>query len=263
MSAILFELTAGNSIHAQVELAAEWGFAAFCDPGLLQRPRNDRLATLNAMLSRGLMIAPPRGPAAQTAADLRRWTHDVVRAMDQLAGWNLSGLRVDYGPLTHEWTSSGADFRRVWRTQLARLADSAQRRKLVIFLEPWDDGRAGLDAFTSAAECVLEMQHPALRLSMDTYGLAAAGFDLASIFAKYAHMIGHVELADFPGGCEPGTGALPIVTCLRHLLDSGYAGVIGLRHGNSQPGPAGERAVRRACDKLRSRLGGGFATSVV
>jgi len=42
--------------------------------------------------------------------------------------------------------------------------------------------------------------------------------------------IGHVQIADAPGGHEPGTGELPIGEYLRQLDDGGYTGWIGLEY---------------------------------
>jgi len=46
-----------------------------------------------------------------------------------------------------------------------------------------------------------------------------------------------------PGRKEPGTGEVNYGNVFRHLHGRGYRGVVGMEHGNSRPGRAGERAV--------------------
>ncbi len=250
----LFEATAGGDVRDQIALAAEWGFPAFLDAGLLQRSPAEAEAIVTALASFDLTPGPPRGPAVPASPQgLRRWRDDVRQTLSLIKTWQIAGLRLDYGPATYSWMSAGLS-RQERREALRRLADAAQRQESVLLLEPWDDGRAGQCVFTSAQDLVQSCEHPALKLSVDTYRWAAAGFHLANVFADAADIIGHVELADFPGGCEPGTGLLPLATCLRQLLASGYTGVIGLRHGTSQTGIAGDQLVRTACARLTSAV---------
>lgn len=55
--------------------------------------------------------------------------------------------------------------------------------------------------------------------------------------------IAYIQVADVPGRKEPTTGEINYKNVFRHLRDKGYQGLIGMEHGFSKPGAAGEQAV--------------------
>jgi hydroxypyruvate isomerase len=60
-------------------------------------------------------------------------------------------------------------------------------------------------------------------------------------------------MGDNPGRKEPTTGEINYTNVFRHIHDKGYIGVMGMEHGNSKPGKAGEQAVIDAyvaCDSF-------------
>lgn len=83
--------------------------------------------------------------------------------------------------------------------------------------------RQGLDL----AEAV---DHPALQVLADVFHNAVDGQTFADAFAGRIGLIGHVQVADFEGRHEPGTGSLPWATLLPLLQSRGYVGPIGLEY---------------------------------
>ncbi len=106
-------------------------------------------------------------------------------------------------------------------------------------VEPWAHLPADRGWYDLFAEIVHEVNHPLCRLSVDTYRLASAGIDVVSYLQRHAAILGHVELADYPGGFEPGSGTLDIAGIVAATALSPHDGVIGLRCGLSQPRQAG------------------------
>ena len=51
---------------------------------------------------------------------------------------------------------------------------------------------------------------------------------------------------DVPGRKEPTTGEINFKNVFRHLFDKGYKGIVGMEHGISQPGAAGEQRLIQA-----------------
>lgn len=83
--------------------------------------------------------------------------------------------------------------------------------------------RQGLD--------LVEAVHsPALRLLADVYHGAVSGETFEQAFADRIELVGHVQVADFEGRHEPGTGTLPWATLVPLLQQRGYAGAIGLEY---------------------------------
>lgn len=71
---------------------------------------------------------------------------------------------------------------------------------------------------------------PALRLLADVYHGAVGGETFDQAFADRIGLVGHVQVADFEGRHEPGTGTLPWATLMPLLQQRGYAGAIGLEY---------------------------------
>ncbi|MFG6428958.1 TIM barrel protein [Roseateles sp. LYH14W] len=88
--------------------------------------------------------------------------------------------------------------------------------------------RQGLDI-------VEEVGSPALKVLADVFHNAVDGQSFEDAFADRVELIGHVQLADFEGRHEPGTGSLPWATLLPLLRERGYTGPIGLEYLPSLP----------------------------
>ena len=55
--------------------------------------------------------------------------------------------------------------------------------------------------------------------------------------------IAYFQVGDNPGRNEPTTGEMNYKNIFKHIYDKGYQGIVGMEHGNSLKGKAGERAV--------------------
>ena len=88
----------------------------------------------------------------------------------------------------------------------------------------------------TAAECcaILDRLEEAgttnVKFLCDLYHLAANGEDLANVVESYTGRTGHVQIADYPGRGQPGTGTLPLEALLTALRRGGYNGSVGLEY---------------------------------
>jgi hydroxypyruvate isomerase len=73
-----------------------------------------------------------------------------------------------------------------------------------------------------------QVNSPRVRVLYDLYHSVAEGEDTGEVLKQIAGAIGHVQVADFPGRGEPGSGQIDWHEKLAQLRDSGYAGVIGV-----------------------------------
>jgi hydroxypyruvate isomerase len=69
-----------------------------------------------------------------------------------------------------------------------------------------------------------------LGLLADLYHLAVNGDDVERVIAEHTARTAHVQVADYPGRNEPGTGKLPLEEQLAALEAGGYAGWVGLEY---------------------------------
>jgi hydroxypyruvate isomerase len=73
-----------------------------------------------------------------------------------------------------------------------------------------------------------QVNSPRVRVLYDLYHSVAEGEDTQEVLRQIAGTIGHVQVADFPGRGEPGSGRIDWNEKLAQLRGSGYAGVIGV-----------------------------------
>lgn len=76
---------------------------------------------------------------------------------------------------------------------------------------------------------------PALRLLADVYHGAVTGETFEQAFADRIELVGHVQVADYEGRHEPGTGTLPWQGLVPLLQQRGYRGAVGLEYLPSLP----------------------------
>ena len=67
-------------------------------------------------------------------------------------------------------------------------------------------------------------------LLLDLYHLAANGDDLDRAITAYADRVAHVQIADFPGRGEPGSGTLDLDRHLSALVAAGYSGYVAAEY---------------------------------
>ena len=79
-------------------------------------------------------------------------------------------------------------------------------------------------------DIVEAVDRPALRLLADVYHGAVTGESFEQAFADRMALVGHVQVADFEGRHEPGTGSLPWQRLVPLLRQRGSRGAIGLEY---------------------------------
>jgi hydroxypyruvate isomerase len=77
-----------------------------------------------------------------------------------------------------------------------------------------------------------------VKLLFDAYHVYQEHDDLIAAFVQHASIVGHVQLADFPGRCEPGAGEIDVRTFLEAVAGSSYDGWIGLEYVSKGPASA-------------------------
>ena len=58
--------------------------------------------------------------------------------------------------------------------------------------------------------------------------------------------IAYFQIGDNPGRKEPTTGEMNYKNIFKHIHAKGYKGVLGMEHGNSEPGKEGEMKLIKA-----------------
>lgn len=115
---------------------------------------------------------------------------------------------------------------------VASAAEIAKEYQLTVLLEAVNarvDHPGVLFSNTSDAFYVVEqVNSPNVKVLYDLYHSVAEGESPDQVLPSIIHRIGHVQIADFPGRGEPGSGDLDWPAQLQLLRENGYDGVIGV-----------------------------------
>jgi len=240
----MFKHSAGDDLGDQLKFAADQGFVAWQDNGLKARPIEvqEKLGRTMASLGMemGLFVASTAFPVLHGARkDDAAWHQvlDDVRDSVEIA----KRVRSQWITILpgRAGDARSADLRSDQGIELLkRCCDILEPHGLSLVLEPltWSTDVAGAQVVDS----------PACKLLFDLCRWDMIGGGLTSNIDSAWPAIGYVQCADNPGRKEPGTGTIDYPRLVRHLVARGYTGMIGMEHGNSKPGAAGERAVIEA-----------------
>ena len=120
---------------------------------------------------------------------------------------------------------------------LKAAAPVARRFGVKLVLEPLsriDEPKNFLRTTKEGLDIIDDVADPAVTLLFDLYHAVAEGEDLKVELASRVDRVGHVQIADYPGRHEPGSGTVAWEDSLRWLRDAGYHGRIGLEYMPSE-----------------------------
>lgn len=94
-------------------------------------------------------------------------------------------------------------------------------------LEPLSGTRPDYPVRTAEqAVAIIERAGGGIGLLADLYHLAANDQDIPTVLRTHIDRIAHVQIADWPGRHQPGTGRIPIASHLELLEALGYQGLV-------------------------------------
>jgi hydroxypyruvate isomerase len=171
----------------------------------------------------GVLSIPSR--SAEFRANL-----DVATAIGERLG--VSAFNALYGNRVEGVSASEQDA--LARENLGLAADAAARIGATVLVEavsgPKQYPLRTADDAVAVVEAVRADGHPNVAFLCDLFHLANNGDDLDAAIAKHADVTQHVQIADWPGRGEPGTGELDLDRYLTEFAARGYAGWVGLEY---------------------------------
>jgi len=93
-----------------------------------------------------------------------------------------------------------------------------------------------LDRFLAVVE---QVGADGIGVVLDLYHAAVNGEDARAFLRRHAGLVAHVQLADFPGRHEPGTGTIDFAALFATMEAAGYRGSVGLEYVPTRPIAAG------------------------
>lgn len=258
----MFKHSAGNDPVEQLRFMAGEGFTALEDNGMRGRT-TDMQETIAAEMQRldmemGVFVAHAdfgKVTFASSRADVREAILAEIRASVETA------KRVNA-----KWCTvvpGRYDQRLAWDYQTANIVENLKRcaeicepAGLVMVLEPLNARRDHPGLFlTEIPQAYLicrAVDSPSCKILDDLYHQQITEGNLIPNIDLAWDEIGYFQVGDNPGRNEPTTGEINYRNVFRHIHGKGFTGIVGMEHGNSHDGKAGERAVieaYRACDQ--------------
>lgn len=248
----------------QIAYAADQGFTAWEDNEAAGRSVAEQEAMAKALRQRGMTMGVlvasmpkwdqyrPRlgsGDAAEQEAmlaDIRR-SVDVAKRLDAKWMTVVTGFMDPKVPVDIQ-TARVIEVMR-------RAGDIAAKHGLVLVMEPLNTITNHPNIFMRTIPqgyaIATGVANPAVKVLADLYHAQIQAGNLIPTLETCWSEIAYIQFGDNPGRLEPGTGEINHHNIVRWLKRRRYDGVIGMEHGNSVEGRAGEDrlvAAYRAID---------------
>ncbi len=249
----MFRAHAGDDPIAELQFMADEGFRALEDNGMRGRSvaEQEKIAREMSRLNirMGVFVAHTiewSEPTLTSDGTAHRETflREVRESIEIAKRVNATWMTVVPGHL---------DLRLDMGYQTANVVESLRQASyllephgLVIVLEPLNfRNHPGLflTKMAQAYEICRTVDSPSCKILDDLYHQQVHEGNLIPNVDRAWDEIAYFQIGDNPGRKEPTTGEINYVNVFQHIHDKGFRGVMGMEHGNSQPGRAGERAV--------------------
>lgn len=257
----MFKNSAGEDLIDQINFMADRGFTAFEDNGMMKRDVatqtkiGEALAKRN--MSMGVFVIDKGGNMANTLAAGNPEFVDIFldgckRAVEVAKRVNAKWMTVVPGGFQRRLPIGIQDANVI--DALRRGAEILEPHGLVMVLEPLSDSP---DLYLQNSDQTYmickAVNSPSCKILTDLYHLQKTEGHLIRNMDLTWDEIGYFQVGDNPGRKEPTTGEINYKNIFKHIHDRDPALIIGMEHGNSVPGAAGEEKLIEAyieCDNF-------------
>jgi hydroxypyruvate isomerase len=250
----MFKESAGDDPIDQIRFMADQGFTAIEDNGMMGRPVALQEKIGQELARRGMTMGVfvidsyRNGDVWAVTGKKELVDHFVDRcrvAVDVAKRVNAKWITVVPGNFERR-LPIGFQTANVIEA-MRRGAEILEPHGLVFVMEPLSDTP---DLFLrlpdQSYEIAKAVDSPACKVLYDIYHMQRNRGNLIPDMDLLWDEIAYIQIGDNPGRNEPTTGEINYRKIFQHLHQKGYQGVLGMEHGNSKRGKAGEQAVIEA-----------------
>jgi hydroxypyruvate isomerase len=250
----MFASHAGKDFVEQIRFMHEQGFRSIEDNGMLKRSREeqDKIGSTLAKLGMTMGVFVVDGGdnwKVSLATGKQEFKDNFVKTckdcVELAKRVNAKWMTVVPGffdrslPMGIQ-TSNVVD-------ALRRGAEIFEPHGLIMVLEPLSDTP---DLFMRYSDQTYELckavNSPSCKILYDIYHMQRNEGNLIANIERCWDEIAYFQIGDNPGRKEPTTGEINYRNIFKYLHAKGYKGVMGMEHGNAQPGKEGELALIKA-----------------
>jgi hydroxypyruvate isomerase len=249
----MFREHGGGSLEGELQFMADQGFRALEDNGMKGRPLEDQHRVANEMerlgMRMGVFVAhtihwTEPNLASGDPAKREEFLAEIRESVEVAKRVNATWMTVVPG---HVDLRLHPDF------QTANVVESLKEASgilephgLVMVLEPLnprDHPGLFLKGIPQAYQICRAVDSPACKILDDLYHQQITEGNLIPNLDAAWEEIAYFQIGDNPGRREPTTGEINFANVFRHIREKGFEGILGMEHGNSIRGMAGEQAV--------------------
>lgn len=252
----MFKEHAGNDPIDQLNFMADQGFTAFEDNGMKDRTIEtqekmaktmaDRNMTMGVFVAHKIYWKEPN--LASGKEEYRKeFLNQIETSVPVAKRVNAKWMTVVPGHV---------DLRQNIGFQTANVVESLKRacailekHGIVMVLEPLNfRNHPGLflTEIPQAYQICKAVDSPSCKILFDIYHQQIQEGNLIPNIDDAWDEVAYFQIGDNPGRNEPTTGEINYLNVFKHIHSKGYKGILGMEHGNSQKGKAGELAVIQA-----------------
>jgi len=269
----IFKESAGDDVLDQIRFCADQGFTAFeynslpSQSAVMQEKIGKLLAELGMKMGVFVAYASFDAPVFATVNKVKQ--EEVLKKIrDAVDIAKRAGAQwftvvpgsVDQQISSDQWNRyGGARLAEGYQTAnvielLRRCAEILEPHKLTMVLEPlnWYANHGGVFLrYSDQAYAICKaVNSPSCKILFDIYHQQISEGNLIPNIERCWDEIAYFQTGDNPGRKEPGTGEINYRNVFKYIHDRSRREnrdfVIGMEHGNSKPGKAGEQAVIQA-----------------
>lgn len=250
----MFKNSAGNDFIDQIKFGYDQGFRSIEDNGMMgrtpemQKKIGDTLAKLG--MTMGVFVVDKGGNGANTLAAGKPEFVEIFlkgcrNALEVAKRCNAKHVTVVPGDFERN-LPIGIQTGNVIEA-LKRGSEILEQENLIMVLEPLSDTPNLFLRFSDQTYMICKgVGSPSCKILFDMYHMQKNEGNIINNIDKTWDEIAYFQIGDNPGRKEPTTGEMNYKNIFRHIYKKGYKGVMGMEHGNAQPGKEGEVALIKA-----------------
>jgi hydroxypyruvate isomerase len=251
----MFANHAGKDFIDQIKFAFDQGFRSIEDNGMMSRTTQEQerigktLDTLGMKMGVFVITSDSWHWKTSLASGKSEWTERMIRDCKEAVE-----VAKRCGAKWATVVPGNYDRSLPLEIQTANIIEALRRgaeilapNGLVMVLEPLSDNPDLFLRYSSQTYMICKaVNSSSCKILFDMYHMQRNEGNIIDNIDRCWEEIGYLQIGDNPGRNEPTTGEMNYRNIFRHIYNKGYKGILGMEHGISQKGKAGELALIKA-----------------
>jgi len=251
----MFKNHGGNDFVDQIKWAYDQGFRSIEDNGMMGRPEElqkkigDTLSRLGMRMGVFVITSDSWHWKTSLTTGKKEWLDKIIedskKAVEVAKRVNAKWMTVVPGNfernISHDMQTANVI------NALRRGSEILEPHGLIMVLEPLSDNPDLFLRYSHQTFMICKaVNSPSCKILFDMYHMQRNEGNIINNIDRCWEEIAYFQIGDNPGRNEPTTGEMNYKNIFKHIHTKGFKGVMGMEHGNAQPGKEGELALIKA-----------------